>query len=192
MSVQRWVAAVVLAGCTGVAMAQMSSEAKVAVGSPMDPAKAEDAMLSQFEHELTGVAEAMPADKYSFAPTDSTIAGSKFNGVRSFSAELTHIIQANYYFFSTVSGSKPHVDMSSFKTMTTKEQILPALAASFTYAHQAIATITPANAFTTIEGADGMHTRATVASFAVAHGFDHYGQMVEYLRMNGIVPPGSK
>lgn len=192
MRVQRWLAAVVLAGCTGVGVAQMGAEAKVAVGSPMDPAKAEDAMLSAFEHELTGVAEAMPADKYSFAPTDKTVAGSKYDGVRSFSAELTHVIQANYYFFSTVAGTKPDVDMSSFKTMTSKDQILPALAASFKYAHKAIATITPANAFTTIDGADGMHTRATVASFAVAHGFDHYGQMVEYLRMNGVTPPGSK
>jgi uncharacterized damage-inducible protein DinB len=77
-------------------------------------------------------------------------------------------------------------------SLTTKEQIVPALAASFAYAHRAIATITPANAFLTIKGVDGMQTRTTVAAFAVAHGFDHYGQMVEYLRMNGIVPPGSK
>jgi uncharacterized damage-inducible protein DinB len=59
------------------------------------------------------------------------------------------------------------------------------------FAHKALATITPENAFVTIKGADGMQTRATVAAFGVAHGYDHYGQIVEYLRMNGIVPPAS-
>jgi UDP-N-acetylmuramyl pentapeptide phosphotransferase/UDP-N-acetylglucosamine-1-phosphate transferase len=60
------------------------------------------------------------------------------------------------------------------------------------YAHKALATITPENAYTTIDGVDGLHTRSVVASFISAHGYDHYGQMVEYLRMNGVVPPGSK
>jgi uncharacterized damage-inducible protein DinB len=55
-----------------------------------------------------------------------------------------------------------------------------------------VATITAANAFVTIKGVDGMQTRASIAAFGVAHGYDHYGQMVEYLRMNGLVPPGSK
>lgn len=161
----------------------------------MDPAKAEDVMLSGFEDELMGVVKAMPADKYSFAPSAATFAPSqeaKFAGVRTFAQEATHLISANYYFYGTVSGTKPDVDMKAIGAMTTKEQIVPALAASFVFAHKAVATITPENAFLTIKGADGMNTRATLASFGVAHGFDHYGQMVEYLRMNGVVPPGSK
>ena len=44
----------------------------------------------------------------------------------------------------------------------------------------------------TIKGADGMNTRVSLADFAVAHGFDHYGQMIEYLRVNGIIPPASR
>ena len=94
--------------------------------------------------------------------------------------------------FASFGGPKPTVDVRALGNLKTKDEIVSALQASFTYAHSAIATITPANAYQTIEGVDGMHTRATVASFAVAHGFDHYGQLVEYLRMNGIVPPGSK
>jgi uncharacterized damage-inducible protein DinB len=67
-----------------------------------------------------------------------------------------------------------------------------ALEKSFVFAHKAIATITAENAFLAIKPVDGQNTRATLAAFGVAHGFDHYGQMVEYLRMNGMVPPGSK
>jgi len=102
------------------------------------------------------------------------------------------VAEANYYFYSTLSGIKPDVDMEKIGKLTKKDDAVAALAASFTFAHKAIATITAANAFETIKGVDGMHTRATVAAFGVAHGYDHYGQMVEYLRMNGIVPPGSK
>ena len=200
MQVKMWLATGVLAMCctAGVAAlgAQMGAAApSAAVGSPMDPAKAEDAMLSAFESEFTGVVKAMPADKFSFAPSANTFAASqseKFDGVRTFAQEVTHVIQANYYFYSLVSGAKPDVDMKAIGTYTTKDQIVPALAASFAFAHKAVATITPANAFETIKGADGMNTRATLASFGVAHGYDHYGQMVEYLRMNGVLPPGSK
>jgi hypothetical protein len=76
--------------------------------------------------------------------------------------------------------------------MTSKDDLLKAAAASFAYAHKAIASITPENAYVAIDGVDGLHTRSVIASFISAHGYDHYGQMVEYLRMNGIVPPGSK
>jgi uncharacterized damage-inducible protein DinB len=179
-------------------LAQMNtgaSASKPELGSMMPPAKALDDMLNLFEGECMGVAKTMPAEKYSFAPSASNFAtgqGAKFEGVRTFAEEATHLIQANYYFYSVVSGIKPDVDMKAISAMTGKEQIVSALAASFVFAHKSIATITPANAFETIKGADGMQTRATLAAFGVAHGFDHYGQMVEYLRMNGLVPPGSK
>ena len=74
----------------------------------------------------------------------------------------------------------------------TKDEAVAALAASFAFAHKAIATITPENAFVPVKPIDGQGTRATLAAFGVAHGYDHYGQLVEYLRMNGVVPPGSK
>ena len=197
MRLKRWVAAAVLGCCTGAGVAQMAmgSGESPSVGAPMDPAKAEDAMLSAFEAELTGVVKAMPADKFGFAPSAAVFTpgeGAKFDGVRTFAQQVTHLIQANYYFYSLIGGTKPDVDMKSLATMTSKDQLVPALAASFAFAHKAVMTITPANAFITIKGADGMNTRATLASFGVAHGFDHFGQMVEYLRMNGVVPPGSK
>ena len=182
---------------TGCAVAQGPMEHKPAVnvGAPMEPAPALDAMLSLFEQEVTGVVKAMPADKFDFAPSAATFAAgspAKFSGVRTFGQEVTHLISGNYYFYSQVSGTKPDVDMASLKNLKSKDEMVAALEASFAFAHKAVATITPANAFLTIQGADGMHTRTTLAAFAVAHGFDHYGQLVEYLRMNGGVPPGSK
>jgi uncharacterized damage-inducible protein DinB len=136
----------------------------------------------------------MPADKYTFAPSAAIFAAGqtpKFDTVRSFAAQVQHLVQANYYFYGLVGGMKPDVEMASIGKMTSKEELVKALAASFVFAHKAIATITPANAFLVIKGADGMNTRATLATFGVAHGFDHYGQLVEYLRMNGMVPPAS-
>jgi uncharacterized damage-inducible protein DinB len=159
------------------------------------PAQALDEPLSLLEQEMMGVVNAMPADKYSFAPAAGTFAasqGAKFDGVRSFAAQVTHVTQANYSFFSSLSGMKPDVDMKSIGTLTKKEDIVAMLAKSFAFGHKAIATITAQNAFLTIKPVDGMKTRASLAAFSVAHGYDHYGQMVEYLRMNGVVPPGSK
>jgi uncharacterized damage-inducible protein DinB len=86
---------------------------------------------------------------------------------------------------------KPDVNLGDVGKMTKKDDAMKALEGSIAFGHKAIDTITAANAFETIKGADGMNTRATLAAFGVAHGYDHYGQMVEYLRMNGIVPPSS-
>ena len=196
--------AVLLAGCllggvvtSGLAQGTEHKETYTAAdaGKPMAPSAALDVMLSGFESELIGVAEAMPADKYNFKPTSATFASgspAQFGPVRTFAEELTHIAGANFYFFSKVSGSTPPPEAKQVRNLKTKDEIVAALKQSFAYGHQQIATLTPENAFKGIEGADGMHTPATLAAFAVAHGNDHYGQLVEYLRMNGVVPPGSK
>ena len=82
--------------------------------------------------------------------------------------------------------------MKALSQLTSKSDIIAALKASFVYAHKAVMSINAGNAFEQIKPVDGQNTRATLAAFAVAHGNDHYGQLVEYLRMNGLVPPGSK
>jgi uncharacterized damage-inducible protein DinB len=174
------------------AQMDMGKMPMVPVGSAVTPAKALDDMLSLYEGEVMGVAKEMPADKYSFAPSAATVPGGRFDGVRTFAQEATHVTDANYYFYSQVSGMKPDVDMKAINALTKKEDIVAALEKSFVFAHKAIATITAENAFLAIKPVDGQNTRATLAAFGVAHGFDHYGQMVEYLRMNGMVPPGSK
>jgi len=184
-------AAMVLSGCTLMGSAQMgSTSAKVAPGTQMSPVQAQEELLNLFEGEFMGVAKAMPADKYSFAPASSGAA--KFDGVRTFAQEVSHVTLANYYFGSKILGEKIPVDGKAINAMTSKDELLKAAEASFAYAHKALASITPENAYVAIDGADGLHSRSVLASFISAHGYDHYGQMVEYLRMNGIIPPGSK
>ncbi len=164
-------------------------------GKPMAPATALDVMLSQLETQVLAAAQAMPAEKYSFAPTAETFAtGSpaRYGTVRTFAGQLTHIAGANYNFYSKLTGAAPPAIVKQVRELKTKDEILAALNQSFAYAHAQIKTLTPGNAFIGIDGADGFHTPVTVAAFAVAHGYDHYGQLVEYLRMNGVVPPGSK
>ena len=185
---------IALASASGQAKDYKDTYTSSEAGKPMAPAKALDDMLSLLETQVLGVAQAMPAEKYSFAPTVETFApGSpaKYGTVRTFAGQLTHIASANYFFYSTVSGTAPPAEAKQVSDLKTKDEILAALKQSFAYGHAQIKTITPQNAFIGIKGADGFHTPATVAAFAVAHGYDHYGQMVEYLRMNGVVPPGS-
>ena len=191
MQVRYCCAVLVLAGLSLTGSAQMGSmEAKVAPGTVMSPVATQEELLNLFEQEFMAVAKAMPAEKYGFAPAST--GGAKFDGVRTFAQQIGHVSQANYFFGSKILGEKIPADAQNITKLTTKDELLKAAGDSFAYAHKAISTITPENARVAIEGADGIHTRAGLGAFISAHGFDHYGQMVEYLRMNGIVPPGSK
>jgi uncharacterized damage-inducible protein DinB len=173
------------------AQTEGSPSPKIAAGTPVEPSKSFDADLSELEKEFTSAAKAMPADKYSFVPSPAIFAASQnseYKGVRTFAQQITHVTQANYYYASAFGSMKPDVDLKAIGALTEKDQILAALAASFTFTHKAIATLTTKNAFESVRETE---TRASLAGGVVAHGFDHYGQIVEYLRMNGIVPPAS-
>ncbi len=149
-----------------------------------DPAEVYGKLMSNLEGEVVGAAEAMPADKYDFAPTQG-----EFKGVRTFASQVKHLAEANYGFFDSwnVPGAVKDDDIEKLKT---KDQIVQALKDSYTYAHNAIKTMTADNAFASLGEKKG--TRAGSAAFCLAHSMDHYGQMVEYLRMNGIIPPASR
>ena len=183
-------AAVVLLGSMG-AQAQQSATEGPALGSQTTPAKSADALLRIFEDEMMGAAKAMPAEKYDFSPAAAALPGAKFDGVKTFADEVRHVSQANYFFGMSASGLKPDVDMKAITALKTKDEIVASLAASFAFLHRANATLTTQNAFEVVSFEGAKATRMMVADFAVAHGFDHYGQMVEYLRMNGIIPPAS-
>ncbi len=188
----------VLAICALAASAQMGAGGAAqspAVGSTATPAAAFDSQLTLIEHEMMSAVKAMPAEKFSFAPSAAVFVPrqkTEFATVRTFAQQATHVAVANYFFAQIVSGIKPDVDLDALQKLTAKDDIVAALAASFVFAHKAIATLTPANSFEVVKSPEpGFQTRATLASFCVSHAFDHYGQMVEYLRMNGIVPPAS-
>jgi uncharacterized damage-inducible protein DinB len=172
-----------------------SSASAPAPGSIATPAKAFDSQLSLVENEMMDAVKAMPADKFSFAPSAAIfIPGQKteFATVRTFAQQATHVAEANYFFYGIVSGLKPETDASNIEKLTAKDDVVSALAGSFAFAHRAIATLTSGNAFEVIKSPEpGFQTRATLAAFGIGHCWNHYGQMVEYLRMNGIVPPAS-
>jgi uncharacterized damage-inducible protein DinB len=163
----------------------------------VSPAKSLDALLKIYEDEMMGLVNAMPADKYDFAPSAAIFKADQKadyqspdnKGVRSFGQMVGHVAQANYYFYGTAGGTKPEVDVKAIGSMKAKDDLVKALAASFAFAHQQIATLTAANAFASVRDDQ---TRASMVAFGIAHGFDHYGQLAEYLRMNGIVPPASQ
>src|SRR5580692_879470 len=178
------------------AAAQMGDAAKGPdAGTIASPAAAFDSQLKVIEWEMMGAVKAMPADKFGFAPSATIfVPGQKteFATVRTFAQQATHVAEANYFFYSIVSGLKPDVDVQGFEKLTGKDDVVAALAGSFAFAHKAIATLTPANSFEVIKSPEpGFQTRATLASFGISHCWDHYGQLVVYLRMNDIVPPAS-
>jgi uncharacterized damage-inducible protein DinB len=192
----RLVAACCLLGVGSItAVAQTGDAASgPAAGTIVAPAAALDWQLTIIENEMMGAVKAMPADKFDFAPSQAIfVPGQKteFATVRTFAQQATHVAQANY-FYGTLLGLKTDVDLRALSNLTKKDDVEAALAGSFAFAHKAIATLTPANVFEVIKTPEPfIATRGTLAAFGVAHAFDHYGQMVEYLRMNGIVPPAS-
>lgn len=193
--VRQMMLAAVLTGCcvyTFTGNTQVAAAPKVAAGTIIEPAKSFDEMLTGFEGEMMGVAKAMPAEKYNFAPSAAVFASSQkteYTGVRTFGAMVIHIAQANYFYGGAVGKMKPDIDVKALSDLKDKDKIVAALEQSFVFTHKAIATLTAANAF---ESVRGDATRVSLAGGVVAHGFDHYGQLVEYLRMNGIVPPASQ
>jgi len=154
-----------------------------------------DFQLMIEEREIEGAADAMPEDKYSFAPT-----GGEFKGVRTFAQEVKHIAMTNNRFYGGILGQAPATSGSQFEaengpdSIQTKAEIMQYLRDSFALGHKAIATITPDNAFETMPNPPipFLRTRVAIVIFGCAHAMDHYGQMVEYLRDNGIVPPASR
>jgi hypothetical protein len=197
MIVLRMTACCALGAASMVAAGQMGASATPApaVGTISAPSAALDSQLSLIEMEMMGAVKAMPADKFSFAPSAAIFAPAQkteFATVRTFAQQATHVAEANYFFAGLYSGLKPDVDVKAIEKLTSKDDVVAALAGSFAFSHKAMATLTPANAFEVIKSPEpGFATRSTLAGFEVSHANDHYGQMVEYLRMNGIVPPAS-
>ena len=154
---------------------------------------------SVLDHQLTNVektvipaADAMPADKYDFAPTQG-----EFKGVRSFGAQVKHMAVANYALGAGILGEKPPINLTAPDAppeVKTKADLIKFLNDSFAYAHKALNSITDANVLEPIKSPFGnnMTTRLALATSIISHPFDHYGQMVVYLRMNNIIPPASR
>ena len=152
-----------------------------------------DREISTIEKEIVEAAEAMPEDKFNFSPESLNIPGDDFKGVRTFALQVKHVATSNYFIWSHLTGDKlPEglKDGNGPDNLKTKADIIQFLKDSFALGHRAAATLTTQNMLENAENSKS--SRLHLATFGVAHAFDHYGQMVEYLRMNGIVPPASR
>lgn len=164
-----------------------------AASAPPTVAATVDLQISGVEKQIVEAAEAMPADRFDFSPETLKIPGADYKGVRTFALQVKHIAASNYALWSTLTGDGIPEDFNGGNGpdgLRTKAEILKFLKDSFALGHRAAATLTAENMLQTT--APGKSSRLHRATFAVAHAFDHYGQMVEYLRMNGIVPPASR
>jgi hypothetical protein len=139
------------------------------------------------EGSFLGIAEAMPAEKYDFVPQNGN-----FDGVRTFGEQVKHVACAQFAFFNEFEGKQPPADCEKGGHMParSKAELIRYLKDSFDYSNRVLAGLTPANALDRVEGRyGGPNTKLGISVLSVWHITDHYGQLVEYLRMNSIVPP---
>lgn len=184
--------AVVLAiACSSFAQGQAS--ARTAGNKNSDQVE----YLLQFtERKVLALAEAMPAEKYGFTP-----AAGEFKGVRDFRDQLKHIAADNYLdgaallVEKTPPGNLERGEKGS-ASVKTKAEVIAYLKDSFAYLHRAVRMMDDGNAPLPrpdfLPYGPGTTTRLLIMLANIGHTNDHYGQLVEYLRMNGIVPPSSR
>ena len=149
--------------------------------------------LANLEKELVSLAEAMPQDKFEFAPTDG-----EFKGVRTFGTQVRHIAAQNTLIAAALLGEKapfdPKLDNGP-ENIKTREESLKFLKDSFVQAHKAVAAINQKNATEMVQdpwSPEKKRPRLDLGTILNWHTYDHYGQMVVYLRMNGVIPPASR
>ncbi|MGC2696316.1 MAG: DinB family protein [Candidatus Angelobacter sp.] len=183
------------------------SPAKPAIPSATPAAQAQqpptvgaviDREITILEKEFVDAADAMPEDKYNFSPAGLNLQGSDYKGVRTFAEEVKHVATANYMFWGAITGDPllpGTAGPNGPDNIKTKAEIMKYLKDSFALGHKAAGTLTAETIVGTVKipmMSPNPISKLFVSTFAVAHGFDHYGQMVEYLRMNGIIPPASR
>ena len=153
-----------------------------------------DDQLRNMEREFVPLVQAMPADKFDFAPKNG-----EFKGVRTFAMQSKHVAFVLYEISAALleeknpsAGSK---DENGPEDVKTKDEVVKYVKDAFEYAHRAVGTLTNHNLLE--ETADPFastrkRTRVDSVSIMLWHSFDHYGQMVEYARMNSVIPPASR
>jgi uncharacterized damage-inducible protein DinB len=194
----KWITVLVVGLAVGNLFAQVGQQVVDARdATPLDALREKHALrvfLKLGQMLIVSAADAMPADKYGFAPTDG-----EFKGVRTFGQQVKHLAAANHILAAAALGEEPPAgagDEMGPETVRTKAEILDYLNGSFEHLARAIDAIGDKNVMvksspiSPLKGTEA--TRIALTVEAMIHTFDHYGQMVEYLRMNGIVPPASR
>jgi hypothetical protein len=194
----RWQLALPLLAAT--ALGHFSQNAKVApltearIGQSVPTvATALDQEISTIEKQVVEAAEAMPEDKFDFSPESLHLPGADYTGVRTFALQVKHVAASNYALWAPLTGDSIPQNFrggTGPDAIRTKGDIMKFLRDSYAMGHRAAATLTTQNMLQPPVGSKS--SRLHLATFGVAHAYDHYGQMVEYLRMNGILPPASR
>ena len=156
--------------------------------------RAFESLMKIVEKEIISVVDAMPADKFGFAPTDG-----EFKGVRTFGQMVKHFSATNHILAAAALGEEPPAEAGDElgpESVRTKAEILAYLKGSFVHLDKAVEAIgqtnIPVNASPISPLKRGEVTRLALITETLVHAYDHYGQLVEYLRMNGVVPPASR
>jgi hypothetical protein len=175
-----------LLGCTAVVFGQTKK-----TSPPTSVVEVFDRSVDGPELATLAMAEKMPESRYNFAPTQG-----EFKGVRTFAQLAKHIAVANYQMGAALLREKvpiepgPHDDDPD--SLRSKADVVKFLRESFVYLHKGIATVNEHNLMEVVELHDGgLVPRLSVVTAAISHPWDIYGQMIEYLRMNGIDPQKS-
>ena len=198
MHKMKWITVLVLWLTSGSVLAQVGqqrADAKETASLDAEREKRALQVLAKLtEKVIVSAADAMPADKYGFAPTDG-----EFKGVRTFGQMVKHLSATNHILAAAALGEEPPADAGDEvgpEAVRTKAEILNYLNGSFAQLDKALEAIGQKNVpvksspISPLKGTEA--TRLALVVESLAHAFDHYGQMVEYLRMNGVVPPGSR
>ncbi|MBZ5492428.1 MAG: DinB family protein [Acidobacteriia bacterium] len=143
------------------------------------------------ERATLALAEKMPDCRYNFVPTRG-----EFKGVRTFAKLATHIAVANYQMGAALLREtvpiEPGPHNNGPDSLRSKADVVQFLRESFVYLHKAMATVNEHNLMGVVElPGGGRAPRLSIVTAAIAHPWDIYGQMIEYLRMNGIDPERS-
>ena len=192
---------VLLATCSAGAVAQtagsrVSPSDSANTSGSLDAGREKQAFrvfLKNIQHQITTTAEAMPATKYEFTPTEG-----EFAGVRTFARQVRHLSATNHILAAAALGepASADIDENGPETVRTKEEVLAYLNSSFEHLGKAIDAVGDPNVQVKASPISPLPatktTRLALIAEALIHAFNHYGQMVEYLRMNGIVPPSSR
>lgn len=185
-----WLLRTLANSCRPIAILVLATLSTQGNEGPASARQVFDMQLSEVEHEVIGVVETMPADKFSFAPREGA-----FTTVRTFGVQARHIGFCLNEVAVALLGEPmlPHPDQEGPRNVTSKADVVRYLKEAFAHAHRALGTVTNNNLLEEIADpyAEKLRTnRLTAATIFLSHTWDHYGQMVEYLRMNNLTPPG--
>jgi DinB superfamily len=148
-----------------------------------------DFWVTNTEQRIVPAADAMPEAKYGFVPSNG-----EFSGVRTFRDQVKHLAAANYQLAAATLGVEPPAGTdheTAPDSVRTKAETMEYLRGSFSSLHRAASALSESNMDDPIPS-KGNRTRLLMLIDALVHSSNHYGQMVEYLRMNNIVPPASR